>query len=1200
MLKRLELVGFKSFADKTRLDFDPGISAVVGPNGSGKSNIVDAIRWILGEQSAKSLRGKEMADCIFNGSGTRRSLGMAEVSLYLDNSRHYLPVPADEVVLSRRVYRSGESEYFINGQTARLRDIRDLFLGTGAGHHAYSIIEQGKVDQILQSSAKDRRFIFEEAAGISRFKARKIEALRRLERVAQNLVRVQDIREEVDKQLRSLRSQASKARRYRELAERYRLLRLQYACEENLRLRGELETIGREVAPLGPRIDAARQRLAQAEPRQAELDILIRHREASLRQHAGRLAQVRESISAIESEITNDDARAAELHEEWLSSTRLVTRGRDRLFRLDHDAGNVRSRYESALADRQHLADSQAADQERQVSLSAALDVKRRQRDEKLNASRQLFSELNRLENEQSAFDAQLSLLWQQRDKHSVDLAEMTVELDRKRRHNALLHRQELSVRVQQSAYLDRRSAIEHEHRRRSDERSVAQDRLAAARQAKFAVDNRIEILEQLSRRHEGLDAGAKTVLAERAAGDPIWQPVLGVLAEQLDVDPDLADLVELALGPRAQSLVVASLADLSRPLLDRARKLPGRVHFLSIDDPQGDRLVVHDETIAWPTLASLVSCSEQLRPLVDRLLGQTYLADDVDEARRAVSQAYDMRFVTRQGDILEPDGSLGAGPLDRTSGVIARTAEIRSLKEETGRHDASIRQLEQELHECDAELRRIEEQLNHDEMRRSTLAEQLRHWEILLRQSFDQIQAHEQLQNKTRRDVDSVRAEIDELAGQVRQADQKLESVHEQIREHRGLTDALTQEVDDNALRLTELTRHLQSSQTQHAVAEERLNGLRAEAQKIAGELEGGRLEVDALAGRAQTAAQRRLETTRRLLDNRAHLADLYAQKDAIAREIGSAPDELDAARQESRQITDDAQRLHAELALDQATLHRGEIRSTELRLKRDALATRLAEDYAVDLDAVEISQRIELPDDQIAREIDELREKIQRLGSVNAEAVAELDELERRSATFELQINDLEAARKHLEQLISRINDECRRLFVDTFETIRIHFQELFRKLFGGGKADIVLEDPNDVLESGIDIVARPPGKEPQSISLLSGGEKTMTAVSLVMAIFRSKPSPFCILDEVDAALDEANIGRFMQMLREYTNLSQFVVITHSKTTMAAADVLHGITQRESGVSIRVSVRLEDVTDDGQFIDSEGSGASSTDSAA
>jgi chromosome segregation protein len=542
----------------------------------------------------------------------------------------------------------------------------------------------------------------------------------------------------------------------------------------------------------------------------------------------------------------------------------------------------------------------------------------------------------------------------------------------------------------------------------------------------------------------------------------------------------------------------------------------------------------------------------------------------------------------------------LGAGPLDRTSGVIARTAEIRSLKEETGRHDASIRQLEQELHECDAELRRIEEQLNHDEMRRSTLAEQLRHWEILLRQSFDQIQAHEQLQNKTRRDVDSVRAEIDELAGQVRQADQKLESVHEQIREHRGLTDALTQEVDDNALRLTELTRHLQSSQTQHAVAEERLNGLRAEAQKIAGELEGGRLEVDALAGRAQTAAQRRLETTRRLLDNRAHLADLYAQKDAIAREIGSAPDELDAARQESRQITDDAQRLHAELALDQATLHRGEIRSTELRLKRDALATRLAEDYAVDLDAVEISQRIELPDDQIAREIDELREKIQRLGSVNAEAVAELDELERRSATFELQINDLEAARKHLEQLISRINDECRRLFVDTFETIRIHFQELFRKLFGGGKADIVLEDPNDVLESGIDIVARPPGKEPQSISLLSGGEKTMTAVSLVMAIFRSKPSPFCILDEVDAALDEANIGRFMQMLREYTNLSQFVVITHSKTTMAAADVLHGITQRESGVSIRVSVRLEDVTDDGQFIDSEGSGASSTDSAA
>ena len=1191
MLKRLELVGFKSFADKTRLDFEPGISAIVGPNGSGKSNIVDAIRWILGEQSAKSLRGKEMADVIFNGSGTRRSLGMAEVSLTLDNTKQYLPINTEEVVLSRRVYRSGESEYYINGQLARLRDIRDLFLGTGAGHHAYSIIEQGKVDQILQSSAKDRRFIFEEAAGISRFKARKIDALRRLERVAQNLVRVQDIKDEVDKQLRSLRQQASKARRYRELSERYKLLRLQHGIAEFHGLTTELDQLSAVATPLELALTEARRRIELDEPRLTELEDAVADREAVIRQFTDRIATVREAISALESELANDTVRDAELAEEVEGSYRLLARGHQQLAQLDRELLATRERYAAAVADRQSHLDSMEESKASFERLSGELDMLRRSSDELQARARERFQDLSRYENEQSAFDGQLSLLWQQRDRLAQQQTELTASLDSLRREEFRLIEQDISVRSQLGIFIHQSSAMESTHRESLARRTAIQERIATERQEKIAAESRIDVLDQLRRRHEGLDAGVRKVLAERAEGDLVWNLVLGVLAEQIEVEADLADIVELALGPRAQSLVVHSLADLTDELLDRARKLPGRVHFLAIEDPYGDRMIVSEEELDWPTLAHLVNCHSGLRPLIDRLLGQTYLADDFERAREAARRSYDLRFVTRTGDILEPDGSVGTGKPNKTVGILARSAEIRALREQADQSGERIAALEAEFAVIDTDVRRIEAQLNEQEVRRSTLSEQNRHIDILLRQNHDRIQTIETQLIANRRDHERAVEEVREANAQYAVVEEKLGATHEVIRVTNDELRSVNQAIDARAADYNQLSGRINESRTLLAVADERISSLRAEEQKLSTEVDARRLEVDALAGRVRLAESRRRDTLLRLLANRAHLADHFAAKDLVAAELGSAPEELEQLREERRRVGEDLGRLRNTINENQDTIHRAQLRSTELRMRRDALTARVTEDYAVDLASYQISaeEQVDLPEEQITREIDDLRDKLARLGSVNSEAVAELDDLEQRAATFELQINDLNVAQKHLETLINKINDECRRLFIDTFETIRTHFQELFRKLFGGGKADIILEDETDVLESGLEIVARPPGKEPQSISLLSGGEKTMTAVALVMAIFRSKPSPFCILDEVDAALDEANIGRYMQMVREYTNLSQFIIITHSKTTMSNADVLHGITQRESGVSIRVSVRMEDVTEDGHIIDRE-----------
>lgn len=1191
MLKRLELVGFKSFADKTRLDFEPGISGIVGPNGSGKSNIVDAIRWILGEQSAKSLRGKEMADVIFNGSGTRRSLGMAEVSLYLDNTKQYLPINTEEVVLSRRVYRSGESEYFINGQLARLRDIRDLFLGTGAGHHAYSIIEQGKVDQILQSSAKDRRFIFEEAAGISRFKARKIDALRRLERVAQNLVRVQDIKDEVDKQLRSLRQQASKARRYKELSERYKLLRLQHGSEEYRQLTGQLDELAKIISPLETSLARARHMIEQDEPRQKELEIQVAEHESIIRQFSDKIASVRESISALESEIANDAVRDAELTEEVQGSYRQLARGRQNLVLLERDLASTRERYQSAVAERQSHLDSMEESKLAFERLSGELDMLRRTSDDLQARARERFQDLTRYENEQSAFDGQLSFLWQQRDRLANQQSELTATLDALRREEFRLIEQEIAIRTQMGNFISQSSAMESIHRECLERRTALQEKIATERQEKIAAESRIDVLDQLRRRHEGLDAGVRKVLAERTEGDTLWSVVLGVLAEQIEVEADLADIIELALGPRAQSLVVQSLADLTDELLNRARSLPGRVHFLAIEDPFSDRLIVSEEELDWPTLAHLVKCQSTLRPLIDRLLGQTYLADDFERARDAARRSYDLRFVTRSGDILEPDGSVGTGKPNKTIGILARSAEIRALREQAEQCAARILELESEFALIDIDVRRIEAQLNEQEVRRSTLSEQSRHVDLLLRQNHDRVQTVESQLATNRREHQRAIDDVRDANAQYAIVEEKLAATHEIIRltneELRSANDA----IDARATEYNQLSGRINESRTLLAVADERIGSLRSEEQKLNSEVDARQLEVDALAGRVRLAESRRRDTLLRQLFNRAQLADLYSAKDALHGELGDAPAELEHLREERRRISDELGRLRQTISENQETIHRSQLRSTELRMRRDTLLARVAEDYGVDLADYQVNdeEKIQLDEASVAKEIDELRDKLARLGSVNSEAVAELDDLEKRSATFELQINDLNVAQKHLETLIGKINEECRRLFVDTFETIRTHFQELFRKLFGGGKADIVLEDENDVLESGLEIVARPPGKEPQSISLLSGGEKTMTAVALVMAIFRSKPSPFCILDEVDAALDEANIGRFMQMVREYTNLSQFIIITHSKTTMANADVLHGITQRESGVSIRVSVRLEDVTEDGHIIDRE-----------
>lgn len=1190
MLKCLELIGFKSFADKTRFDFGAGITSIVGPNGSGKSNVVDAIRWILGEQSAKSLRGKEMADVIFNGSGTRRSLGMAEVSLTLDNRSAYLPLESDEVVITRRVYRGGEGEYLINGQLARLRDIRELFLGTGAGAGAYSIIEQGKVESMLQSSPKDRRHIFEEAAGTSRFKAKKIEALRRLDRVEQNLLRVQDIHEELEKQLRGLRAQAGKARKYKEFADRLKELRLLVGRADFFLLSRRLRELDLLIGTARETMRDREQLLTDAEIRNLRVEETLLEREEVVRQIASRTSELREKVSAVETELAADMTREADVRESMLRARQRIQEIRGRLDaeRSQFQSLEVRIERESE-ENKARRRDLDLRASEHQV-LANEIQSLRRELLELQKQSQDRFQTLARFENEQAGLDSQLAVLWEQHARLRELGASLHKRVHALHRESIELRRQESAVHSQLGRTRDSGGDMQTAHRSLLEQRTDLLRELAGLRDRRTAVASRMDVLENLRLRHEGLQGGVKQALARREKGDPAWRVVIGVLAECLTVNGEFADLVELVLGSRGQALLVETREELTEELLASARSLPGRVQFLPIRESTSDRWVLFDESLEGPTLASLVECDARIRPLVDRLLGSTFLAPDFASANAMIAGGTEIRVVTRQGDLLEADGLISTGPPRVNAGILSRAAELRELADQAADLDLQIAAREQDRDALVGRIADLESRLSRHDILQSTLLEQSRHFEIVLRHNK---QRHAELEKQRV----SATEELARVDRDIKQVDEgcvhvaaELLRVHEEIKTQSDRQREIESLLEASEGSSRELEAGLQAARIEAAKVDERLAATSEQRDRLAADIQSRARDVEDILAELKLDQNRADEFNRRMLASRADLAQLYRLKDLVLAEPGHDPASLQALREERRVLRDHISEHRREIDDAKNQLHASELQATELRLQRESMAARIREDYEISIESG-IEEDYVPPEESELREarveVEGLREKIVRLGSVNVSAIQDLEDLELRSSTFAYQINDLSTAKRHLEEVIGKINEESRRLFLDTFETVREHFQDLFRKLFGGGKADVLLEDDTDVLESGIEIIARPPGKEPRSISLLSGGEKTMTAVALLMALFRSKPTPFCILDEVDAALDEANISRFVASLREFLDRSQFILITHSKTTMASADVLHGVTQRESGVSIRVSVRLDDVTDDGHIVE-------------
>jgi chromosome segregation protein len=1255
MLQQLELFGFKSFADRTTFDFVPGITCVVGPNGSGKSNVVDAIKWILGDQSAKSLRGKEMADVIFNGSAGRKSSGFAEATLTFDNSTGLLQVDAAQVRVGRRLYRTGESEYLLNGVVVRLKDVRDAFLGTGAGTSAYSIIEQGRVDQILQANPTTRRIVFEEAAGISRYRNRKLDAERKLERVAQNLARLNDIVREVESQLLATRNQASKAARYRDLAQELRVLWTGLAADDYRQFRVELVAAEGEAADHERQLSELNARLVGLEGAKVEVEAALARADQVWHGLQRQVSANRESIAARESTIRHLTTRQRELEadvaELRAERLRIGVRARTTACELQETSDRL-LRFEQALAAQRqtlHARESLLAGLQGQAEQARGEAAQlRRQQADFATARTEQAGRTTLLAARAAASQSAIEAALQQRDA----LAEAI------RQAEALRDVRAETVSAAQLAHGQAVADVERMQRERLrllDEQGHSEKSLTAMRDQRVAWDARILVLEDLERRQEGLGLGVREILhraTERSAAP--WDRVVGCVGELLDVPLEHAALLEVALGQRAQMLVTSDLQSVVDYLNRRDGLIAGRVGFLEMI-PSSTAL---SETLPWlepnPNLSrdpgvvaradQLAQEPDQVRGLAARLLSNTWIVETLEVARRLVEHGGgQVRCVTLQGELVEADGALYAGTVPNEISVVSRKSELRRLRSDLHELDGEIAEQLRELTALGQNLTSVDDELACAEYRRHQTADQLSAARLELAsqdRELERLTAEQERANAALAELMREYAAIDEELAQARTLAAECQT---RIAETEAAAAVAERELADIERTLHEVREETKREQLELAKHEERGVALRDAQQRLEREQTHRMQQLQQAAERLRSVEQARRSARLQVLNTQTVVADLFARAEQLDTDLVRADAEGSALRARRSAVHRSEDELHTLRRHLSDADHVCELRIRELRHQLATLEARIEEEYQLklpDLVAEGVSAYARwqtqaaggvagsgdneahthhaaesadpgtwhgtrhetgpgsaeaLASDpsrtfleiraEMEEEVHRLHRKLKTMGHVNTEALESLDELESRFTRLSGQLQDLTEAKSALEEIIRRINGESRRMFLDTFESIRGHFRELFRKLFGGGEADIVLEDPNDVLECGIDIVARPPGKELRSITLLSGGEKTLTAIALLFAMFKSKPSPYCVLDEVDAALDEANVERYATILKDFVQMTQFVVITHRKRTMTAADVIYGVTMEQAGVSKRMSVRFEEVAENGEI---------------
>ena len=1182
-LKKLELYGFKSFAQRTEIVFDEGITGIVGPNGSGKSNIGDAVRWVLGEQSAKTLRGASMSDVIFNGTQKRKPLSYCEVSLVFDNDDHALAMEAAEVMVTRRVYRNGESEYYLNRTACRLKDVVDLFRDTGIGKEGYSIIGQGRIDEILSRKSEDRRQVFEEAAGIVKFKARKEEADKKLQRTLENLERVDDILDELTKRLKPLEEQSRNARVYLELSTELKDLDLNLFLIRSDRARARLSELESELLTVQTILADTESNLTDKTARRDETQNRIDQLEEAITKARTELMECAEHVHESQKKLSALQSRRETRSENRQRIVREQEEAQERLAEIEKDHVRIQADVEkqhSLIADAEQIlrATQEAAEkaQAKEKEADAALEAQKAAVIDQMNRLSDVRNDKTRLNTMQAQMETRLTEI----EESSGALQE------------------------QEAALREALTAVEKQLKTENQHQQQCQEKLAQARQASDEADtayanlradvekqsadmqaaaSRHNVLTEMTRDMEGYNMAVRRAMTY--AKQRGLTGVKGVLAQLMTVPQTYETAIDMALGA-AQQNIVTDTEETAKELINYLRQNRlGRATFLPMSAIRGKTLYGNERNAlklsgCLGVASELVQCAPEYRGIVENLLGRTVIADNLDHGipiMRAGNHAF--RLVTLEGDVIHSGGSMtGGSAQSKVSNLLSRERELKELtaKLQTGRAelDKCRQELTQRQQTAQEKRQKVSDAVNALHQQEIAVArEQARRESVSadLNTHLQRMQETEQARVQLHQSLEDIRQQLETIEHQ-RTGAQGDQSAMEQktIEMQNALVKARAEASAEND-RL--MVRTLQLSDLRHGLSD---------------------LERDeAHAQQDQAQILREQERREQLLHEMDEL-DAIDENDMKREEAESARRQKEQLRQESaaqaieqrrsqaqsdlRDILSDMENLHEAYNRDSEKLHKTELAKARIEGDQKNLQNRIWDTYKLTYAGAEEFRRTPFDEKESDRRAAELQGQIRALGTVNVGAVEEYAETKARVDDLTAQQQDLKRAEMDLRELIERLLIQMRSTFVENFSKMQGYFAETFTRLFGGGHAELKLMDPDDPLNCGIEVNAQPPGKKLQLLSLLSGGERALTAIAILFAMLKLKPTPFCILDEIEAALDDANIGYYADYLKEYSKGTQFIVVTHRKGTMERCNSLFGVAMEEQGVSRMVSVSLQD----------------------
>ncbi len=1181
-LKHLEIVGFKSFAQKTDIELTPGITAVVGPNGCGKSNIVDAMRWAMGEQSAKHLRGHLMEDVIFNGSDSLPATGMGEVSLIFDNEDGRGPVEYNnfsEIMVTRRLYRSGESEYAINKVPSRLKDVVELFLGTGVGSKAYSIVEQGRVDELVNAKPEDRRSLIEEASGTSKYKSRKLVAERKVERTQQNLLRVTDIVREIERQIRTMELQAKKAERYRALKSELKEKELacavlqRQAMDRDLAL-GESQFRGAEDR-LGSAVALVRSKEAESEAVRLsvmEFDREISAQQEKLYQHKVQVQTDEQKIDFLQRDLSQLNQTEAETH-----GALLLHEGKLKDLALEIEELNHAkdSFVQLSLFEESFLRDKETELEKLQREIRLLQEELDREKEALIDVANQIAHLNNHallVEKRRSEIAADRT---RSQEEHAA-VARVLTSLEQKRgdAENSLASAAE-QARQRALEAVELAALI----RTLSDAKAKQDHRVESLKEQIQERRSRLVSLEDLQKNYEGYQEGVRAIMLKKQQ-EAVPNGIYGLVAEVMDAPEPYEKALTAVLGDRLQYVIVKGHEEGIEAIEYLKDKASGRGSFipLHLSRRQHRPLPLHENEVVAPLL-EMISVKDGYRDVAEYLLSDVVVVRNLKAGLALWNRnGFYSTLVTPDGEVIDPLGIVTGGSESALEGSFL--TQRRRIKELRG----SVSELEAQLQTEEGESKRLKEALEQAEVKKSLLAAEIHRLELdRVRFEHECHSANQDFQRLTD-SAQALLAEQSDLDSSLQRCDTDIRECHQ----------AATTQLREKNLRES----HLEQKQSMFVELSGALEALQ-------GAVTQSRIRNAALGEKKENAhitlenrLQLQQETAEQIISKKKQWEDILARRSEIEESLVQAEGAVvigqNALREAEKRLHENRQKyknISLHLAAIEETIkelrplaeraqeekNRLQLHLAEKKLHLQHLVDNISEKYSVELGTVLLETSLaHHSTEELLFEIDELRGRLERMGDVNLAAIGEYEDLTSRFQFMSRQKDDLEKSIADLQQTIVKLNRICRLRFKESFEEINEKFESIFPRLFRGGKAKLLLTDENDYLETGVDIVAQPPGKKLQSITLLSGGEKALTAVSLLFAIFLTKPSPFCFLDEVDAPLDDANIDRFIDLVKEMSQFSQFVLVTHNKKTMQAAEVLYGITMAEPGVSKVVSVKM------------------------